>query len=54
MLESFEKRQNLDYNFRFQTDFVLLGVNTTYTSLHLLRYFSLKIGNLIPDEIKTP
>ena len=52
MLESFEKRQNLDYNFRFQTDFVLLGVNTTYTSLHLLRYFSLKIGNLIPDEIK--
>ena len=50
----FEKRQNVDYNLRSQTDFVLPGVNTTYFGLHSLRYFSLKIWNVIPDEIKTP
>ena len=50
--EIFEKRQNIDYNLRSQKDFVLPSVNTTYFSLHLLRYFSLKIWNVIPDEIK--
>ena len=44
MQEIFEKRQNLD--------FVLAGVNTTYFYLHSLRYFSSKIWNVIPDEIK--
>ena len=52
MQEIFEKHQNVDYNVRFQTDFVLPGVNTTYFSLHSLRYFSSKIWNIIPDEIK--
>ena len=52
MREIFEKRQNLDYNLRFQTDFVLPGVNTTYPGLHSLRYFSLKTWNVITDEIK--
>ena len=52
MQEIFEKRQNLDYNLRFQTDFVLSGVNTTYFGWHSLRYFSSKIWNVIPDEIK--
>ena len=28
MQKTFEKRQNLDYNLRFQTDFVLPSVNT--------------------------
>ena len=51
MHEIFEKHQNLNYNLRFQTDFVLPGVNnpTYFSSLHLLRYFSLKIWNVIPD-----
>ena len=52
MQEVFEKHESVDYNLRFQTDFVLPGVNTTYFSLHLLRYFSSKIWNVIPDEIK--
>ena len=52
MQKNFEKRQDLDYNFRFQTDFVLSGVNTTYFGLHSLRYFSSKIWNVITDEIK--
>ena len=49
MQEIFEKRQNVDYNLRFQTDFVLPGVNTTYFGLHSLRYFSSKIWNVILD-----
>ena len=52
MQKMFEKRQNVDYNLRSQTDFVLPGVNTTYFGLHLLRYFSSKIWSVIPDEIK--
>ena len=32
MQEIFEKRQNVDYNLRFQTEFVLPGVNTTYSA----------------------
>ena len=52
MQKNFEKRQDLDYNFRFQTDFVLPGVNTTYFGLHSLRYFSSKIWNVITNEIK--
>ena len=28
------------------------SVNTTYVGLRLLRYFSSKIWNIIPDEIK--
>ena len=51
MQEVFEKRQKLDYNLRFQTDFVLPGVNTTYFGLHSLKHSS-KIWNFIPDEIK--
>ena len=52
MQDIFEKRQNIDYNLRFQINFVLPGVNTTYFSLHSLRYFSSKIWTVIPDEIK--
>ena len=52
MQEIFEKRQNLDYNLRFLTDFLISDVNTTYFGLHSLRYFSSKIWNVIPDEIK--
>ena len=40
MQEIFEKRQNVDYNLRFKTDFVLPGVDTTYFGLHSLRYLS--------------
>ena len=36
MQEVFEKHENADFNLRFQTDFVLPGVNTTYFSLLLL------------------
>ena len=32
MQEIFEKRQNVDYNLRFQTEFVLPGANTTYSA----------------------
>ena len=39
MQKIIEKRQNLDFNLRFQTNFVLRGVSTTYFGLHLLRYF---------------
>ena len=52
MQDIFEKRQNIDYNLRFQINFVLPGVNTTYFSLHSLRYFSSKIWTVISDEIK--
>ena len=48
----FEKRQNVDCHLRFQTDFVLPGVNTTYFGLHSLRYFFSKIWNVDPDQIK--
>ena len=51
MQEIFEKRQTVDYNLNFQTDFVLPGVNITYFGLHSLRYFSLNIW-IAPDEIK--
>ena len=47
-----EKRENVDYMLRFQTDFIFPGVSTTYFGSHLLRYFSSKIWNVIPDEIK--
>ena len=50
--ETFEKYKNLDYNSRFQTDFVFPDVNTICFSFHLLRYFSSKIWNDIPDEVK--
>ena len=36
MQETFEKHQSLDYNLRFQADFVLPGFSTTYFCLHLL------------------
>ena len=52
MQEVFEKRLNVDYNLRSQIDFVLPGVNVTYFGLHSLRYFSSKIWNVIPNEIK--
>ena len=52
MQEFIEKRQNLDYNLRLQTTFVLHGVSTIYIGLHLLRYFSSKIWNVSHDEIK--
>ena len=52
IMQIFERRQKVDYNLRFQTDFVLPGVNTTYFGLYSLRYFSSKIWNVIPDEIK--
>ena len=52
MHEIFEKRQNVDYNLRFQTDFVLRVVNTIYFGLHSSRYFSLKIWDVIPEKIK--
>ena len=39
MQEIFEKRQNVDYNLRFQKEFVLLGVNTAYFGLHLFSFF---------------
>ena len=52
MQKIIEKRQNLHFNLRFQTNFVLLGISTTYFGLHLLRYFSSKIWNVIHDEIK--
>ena len=52
MQEVFEKHESVDYNLRFQTDFVLPGVNTTYFGLHSLRYLSSKIWNVISDEIK--
>ena len=53
MQEIFEKHLNVDYNLRFQIDFVLPGVNATYFGLHSLRYFSSKIWNVIPNEIKS-
>ena len=37
-----KRYQNLDCNFRFQTDFVLPGVNSTYFGLHSLKSFSSK------------
>ena len=43
MHDIFEKRQNVDYNLRFQTDFILRGINTTYFGLYSLSYFSSKI-----------
>ena len=52
MQEIFKKRENVDYNLRFQTDFIFPGVHTTYFGLYSLRYFSSKIWNVISDEIK--
>ena len=54
MQEIFEKRQNVDYNLRFQTDFVLPSVNTTYFGLHSLRYFFVKILMVFLMRLKTP
>ena len=54
MQEVFEKHESVDYNLRFQTDFVLPGVNTTYFSLHSLRYSPLKFGMLFLMRLKTP
>ena len=39
MKKIIEKRQNLDFSLRFQTNFALHGVSTTYFGLHFLRYF---------------
>ena len=54
MQEVFEKHESVDYNLRFQTDFVLPGVNTTYFNLHSLRYSPLKFGMLFLMRLKTP
>ena len=43
MQEIFEKRQDVDYNLRFQTDFVLPGV---------LPVFCSKTWNVIPDDMR--
>ena len=51
MQEIFEKRQTVDYNLNFQTDFALPGVNITCFTLHSLSYFSSNIW-IAPDEIK--
>ena len=52
MQEILETCQTVYSNLRFQTDFVLPSINTTYVGLHSLRYFSSKIWNVIPDEFK--
>lgn len=52
MKEIFKKRQKLDFHLRCQADFLHLGVNTSYFGLKSLIYFSSKIWNIIPDEIK--
>ena len=54
MQEIFEKRQNVDYNLRFRTDFALPGVNTTCFDLHLLNVFLRKFGMLFQMRSKTP
>ena len=52
MQEVFEKHESVDYNLRFQTDFVLPGVNTIYLGFYSLRYFSSKTWNVIPDDVR--
>ena len=54
MQNIFEKRQNMDYDLRFQTDFVLSSVNATFFGLHSLRYFFRKFGMLFQMGLKTP
>ena len=54
MQEVFEKHESVDYNLRFQTDFVLPSVNTTYFGLHSLRYFFVKILMVFLTRLKTP
>ena len=54
MQEVFEKHESVDYNLRFQTDFVLPSVNTTYFGLHSLRYFFVKILMVFLMRLKTP
>ena len=54
MQKNFEKRQNVDYDLRFQTDFVLSSVNATFFGLHSLKYFFRKFGMLFKMGLKTP
>ena len=41
-----------NYNLRSQTDFVSNCVNTSKLGLNLLKYFSCKVWNMVPLEIK--
>ena len=54
MQKIFEKRQNVDYDLRFQTESVLSSVNATFFGLHLLKYFFRKFGMLFQMGLKTP
>ena len=40
------------YNFRSQTDFARSYVNISRFGLNSLRYFALKLWNIIPSDIK--
>ena len=51
MSELFEKR-NLNYNIRSQTDFSLHSVNTIVYGLKSLIYFTGKVLNIVPFEIR--
>ena len=51
MSELFEKR-NLNYNIRSQTDFSLHSVNTIAYGLKSLIYFTGKVLNIVPFEIR--
>ena len=44
--------RSIDYNLRSQTDFSVSSVNTTHFSLNSLRYFTSKVWNMVPLELK--
>ena len=46
------KRNSVGYSLRSQTDFSFPQVKSVNYSLKALRYFGLKIWNIIPNDIK--
>ena len=44
--------RSIDYNLRSQTDFSVSSVNTAHFGLNSLRYFALKVWNMVPLELK--
>ena len=44
--------RTLPYNLRSNTDFAKSSVNTSRFGLNSLRYFALKVWNIVPSDIK--
>ena len=52
IMDNILQTRTLHYNFRSNTDFARISVNTSRFGLNSLRYFASKVWNIVPSDIK--